>query len=60
MALLYNVGFINILHGKVTGALMEAIHDFLGKQSFVTHFSFADEDRRGAGITVVELKYNYK
>ena len=55
-ALVSGVGFVNILHGKGTGALMEAIHDFLGNQSFVTHFQFADEDRGGTGITVVELK----
>ena len=55
-ALLSGVEFVNILHGKGTGALMEAIHDFLKKQSFVIHFQFADEDRGGVGVTVVELK----
>lgn len=55
-ALLSGIGIVNILHGKGTGALMEAIHDFLKKQSCVTHIQFADEDQGGAGITVVELK----
>jgi dsDNA-specific endonuclease/ATPase MutS2 len=35
---------------------MDAIHDYLKQQSYVTHFQFADEDQGGAGITVVELK----
>ena len=55
-ALMSNIWFVSILHGKGTGALMEAIHNFLKEQSFVTHFQFADEDQGGAGITVVELK----
>jgi DNA mismatch repair protein MutS2 len=49
------MGFVHILHGKGTGALMEAIHEYLGEQSFVSNFQFADEDQGGAGITVVEL-----
>ena len=55
-ALVSGVGFVNILHGKGTGALMEAIHDFLREQSCVKNFQFANEDQGGAGITVVELK----
>jgi len=55
-ALVSGVGFVNILHGKGTGALMDAIHDYLKQQSYVTHFQFADEDQGGAGITVVEFK----
>ena len=54
-ALISGVGCVNILHGKGTGALMKAIHDYLKKQSCVTHFQFADDDKGGAGITVVEL-----
>ena len=37
-AFVSGVGFVNILHGKGTGALMESIHDFLKEQSFVKHF----------------------
>ena len=55
-ALISGVEFVNILHGKGTGALMESIHGFLREQPFVTHFQFADEDRGGVGVTVVELK----
>ena len=55
-ALISGMSFVHILHGKGTGALMEAIHEFLSEQSFVANFHFADEDQGGAGITVVEFE----
>ena len=54
-ALVSGMSFVHILHGKGTGALMKAIHEFLSEQSFVTNFHFANEDQGGTGITVVEL-----
>ena len=54
-ALVSGMGFVHILHGKGTGALMEAIHEYLKEQSFISEFHFADEDQGGAGITVVKL-----
>ena len=54
--MLSGMGFINILHGKGTGALMEAIHEYLKEQYFISDFHFADDDHGGAGITVVKLK----
>ena len=55
-AMLSGVGFVNILHGKGTGALMETIHEYLKDQPFVKEYHFADDDRGGAGVTVVKLK----
>ena len=54
-ALISGINFVYILHGKGTGALMGAIHEYLQQQSFVSNFHFADEDQGGAGITVVKL-----
>ena len=54
--MLSGVEFVNILHGKGTGALMETIHEYLKDQSFVKEYHFADDDRGGIGITVVTLK----
>ena len=54
-ALVSGMDFVHILHGKGTGALMEAIHEYLKEQSFSSDFHFADEDQGGAGITVVKL-----
>jgi len=55
-AILSGVGFINILHGKGTGALMETIHEYLKDQSFIKEYHFADDDQGGVGVTVVKLK----
>ena len=55
-AMLSGVEFVNILHGKGTGALMETIHEYLKDQPFVQKFQFADDDQGGIGITVVKLK----
>jgi len=55
-ALISGMSFVHILHGKGTGVLMEAIHEFLSEQSFVANFHFADEDQGGAGITIVEFE----
>ena len=55
IALISGISTIYILHGKGTGALMNAIHKFLSKQTFLLNYKFANEDQGGTGITVVEL-----
>jgi len=55
-ALISGMSQVNILHGKGTGALMEAVGEFLGNQPYVKTFSFAHENYGGAGITEVEFK----
>lgn len=54
-ALQFSASRVRILHGTGTGALREAIRDYLSTITGVR--SYADEDVRfgGAGITVVEL-----
>jgi DNA mismatch repair protein MutS2 len=54
-ALVSGMNFVHILHGKGTGTLMEAIHEYLKEQSYISDFYFANEDEGGVGITVVEL-----
>jgi len=55
-ALISGLSQVNILHGKGTGALMEAVGEFLKSQTFVKNFNFAHDDQGGAGITEVEFK----
>jgi DNA mismatch repair protein MutS2 len=55
-ALISGMSFVHILHGKGTGALMEAIHEFLSEQSFVANFQRPLLVEVGAGITVVEFE----
>ena len=55
-ALISGMSQVNILHGKGTGALMDAVGEFLKGQSLVKKFNFAHDDQGGAGITEVEFK----
>ncbi len=47
---------VEILHGKGTGALKEAVHKLLREHEFVKEFHFAKIEVGGEGITVVKLK----
>ena len=55
-ALVSGLQSVNILHGKGTGAMQNAVKEYLISQSFVADFQYAHPDAGGAGITVVELK----
>ena len=46
---------VEILHGKGTGALREAIHDHLRQRPDVAHFDIAPIEEGGAGVTHVTL-----
>ena len=50
-----SLGRVEILHGKGTGALRDAIRDYLGTRPDVADFDDAPVDQGGAGITIVEL-----
>jgi DNA mismatch repair protein MutS2 len=46
---------VEILHGKGTGALREAIHDELRRRSDIASFEKAPIEGGGAGVTYVDL-----
>ena len=54
-ALLTNHKNVDILHGKGTGALQEAVHKHLKTLKFIDKFNFAPIDQGGSGITIVEF-----
>ncbi len=54
-AMMLNVGSVRILHGTGTGALKEAIRDYLKRMKMIRSFHDEDIQLGGAGITVVEL-----
>ena len=54
-AILSGLAFIYVLHGKGSGILKNAIHEYLKSQKIVSKFYLADEDHGGAGVTIVEL-----
>jgi DNA mismatch repair protein MutS2 len=49
-ALMADCGRVEIIHGVGTGALMQAVHEFLKKQSYVKRFQL---DERNSGTTWV-------
>lgn len=49
-AMMADCGRVEIIHGVGTGALMQAVHEFLKKQSYVTRFHL---DEKNTGTTWV-------
>jgi len=47
---------LEILHGKGTGALRQAIHEYLNTRREVSSFEDAPWNQGGAGVTIVSLK----
>ncbi|PAP77576.1 endonuclease MutS2 [Rubrivirga marina] len=54
-ALVGGVPSVEILHGKGTGALRQAIHEQLRARPDIASFAVAPPDRGGDGVTVVDL-----
>lgn len=54
-AYLANLGSVEIIHGKGTGALKKAVHDIIKINPKVKNFHFASVDAGGEGITIVEF-----
>ncbi|MBI2569078.1 MAG: Smr/MutS family protein [Candidatus Schekmanbacteria bacterium] len=52
-AYLANYPFVRILHGKGTGALRKAIHEYLGTLKLHSGFAAAPQANGGAGVTEV-------
>jgi len=50
------LGRVEILHGKGTGALREAVHELLSGEQAVTSFEEAPIEQGGAGVTHVRLQ----
>lgn len=47
---------VRIIHGKGTGALREALHQFLATHPAVAEYRLADLSEGGAGVTIVTLR----
>ena len=47
---------VRIVHGIGTGALRNAVHDFLKHHPHVSRYTLAHQNEGGAGATIVELK----
>jgi DNA mismatch repair protein MutS2 len=47
---------VRIIHGKGTGAMRQAVHEYLRQHPAVASFALAPDSEGGAGATVVKLK----
>lgn len=54
-AMLANVSPVNIIHGKGTGVLRKAVHDYLKGHSGVKSYRLGEYGEGDSGITVVTL-----
>ncbi len=55
-AYLVGMPFAYVIHGKGSGALKEAITDYLRKKVHVSHFYTGTLEEGGSGVTIVYLK----
>jgi len=55
-ALLAGMDRVTVVHGKGTGALRKAVHEFLASHPHVKSFRLGERNEGDAGATVVELK----
>ncbi|MCR5201799.1 MAG: endonuclease MutS2 [Lachnospiraceae bacterium] len=54
-AYLANMSQVNIIHGRGTGALKNAVHDYLKKQKYVKSYRLGEFGEGSGGVTIVEL-----
>lgn len=55
-AYLAGLKVVNLIHGKGTGALRAALHNYLSSHPLVKNFRFGGAGEGGSGVTIVELK----
>ena len=55
-AYLSSLGSVRVVHGKGTGALRKAVHQYLRRQKHVKSFRLGEYGEGDAGVTIVEFK----
>ena len=55
-AYLAHLGSVRIVHGKGTGALRAAVHQYLKRASYVKSFRLGEHGEGDAGVTIAEFK----
>jgi DNA mismatch repair protein MutS2 len=55
-AVLAELPYLRVIHGKGTGAMRQFVHDVLARDARVQRFGFAPANQGGHGVTVVEFK----
>ena len=54
-AVLADLPYLRVIHGKGTGALRQLVHDILSADRRVQRFGFAPPNQGGHGVTIAEL-----
>ena len=54
-AILADLPYLRIIHGKGTGALRQLVHDLLAQDPRVERFGFAPREQGGHGVTIAEF-----
>jgi DNA mismatch repair protein MutS2 len=54
-AVLADLPYLRVIHGKGTGALRQLVHDILSADARVARFGFAPANQGGHGVTIVEF-----
>ena len=55
-AYLSHLSTVRVVHGKGTGALRNAVHNYLRKVAYVSSYRLAEYGEGDAGVTIVEFK----
>jgi DNA mismatch repair protein MutS2 len=55
-AYLASLPFVRIIHGKGTGALRQALREFLAQHPLVSSFEGAKDNQGGEGVTIAKLQ----
>ena len=55
-AVLADLPYLRVIHGKGTGAVRQRVHEILAADGRVKRFGFAPANQGGHGVTVVEFK----
>jgi DNA mismatch repair protein MutS2 len=54
-AVLADLPYLRVIHGKGTGALRSRVHEILAGDARVKRFGFAPPNQGGHGVTIVEF-----
>ncbi len=52
--------WVHIVHGRGTGALRNAVQDYLKKTNLVARYYYAPHNTGGDGVTIADLEYGQK
>jgi DNA mismatch repair protein MutS2 len=55
-AYISHISTVRIVHGKGTGALRQAVHQYLKRASYVKSYHLGEYGEGDAGVTIVEFK----